>query len=95
MIQIDKEVMGGEPVFKGTRIPIYAIAAMMEAGAEPGELLSGYVKLDRRKIELAQLWAAAHPRRGRPKRLADQGFKLKSSKRRILPPPPAARSTEG
>src|SRR5580693_6528179 len=35
----DKATLGGEPVFKGTRIPVYGIVAMLEAGAAAEELL--------------------------------------------------------
>src|ERR1700690_1622423 len=65
LIVIDKETLGGEPVFKGTRIPVYSVVAMLDAGADVAELLSGYPKLDGRKLELGRLWTAAHPRRGR------------------------------
>ncbi|WP_426000137.1 DUF433 domain-containing protein [Caulobacter sp. DWR1-3-2b1] len=82
IIQIDKDTLAGEPVFKGTRIPIYGLVAMLEAGATPEELIAGHSKLDHRKLSLARLWAAAHPRRGRPKRLTDFGFMLKSTTRR-------------
>jgi uncharacterized protein (DUF433 family) len=77
----DKATLGGEPVFKGTRIPVYGIAAMLEAGATADELLSGYPKLTERLIELARIWAAAHPRRGRPKSLSDLGLTMKSTRR--------------
>lgn|GEM_PF-742361 len=88
IIHIDKDTLAGEPVFKGTRIPIYGLAAMLEAGATPDELIAGHSKLDHRKLGLARLWAAAHPRRGRPKRLIDFGFTLKSTTRRRLPADP-------
>lgn len=84
LIEIDPLTLGGEPVFKGTRIPVYAIAAMLGAGADREEILSGYPKLDARKLDLCELWAAAHPRRGRPRRLADQGVKSTSTKRVVL-----------
>jgi uncharacterized protein (DUF433 family) len=91
LVHVDKETMGGEPVFKGTRIPVYGIAAMLDAGADVDEMLSGYPSLDRRRLDLARLWAAAHPRRGRPKRLSDFGFNLKSTTRRSLPRDPLPR----
>jgi uncharacterized protein (DUF433 family) len=77
----DKATLGGEPVFKGTRIPVYGIAAMVEAGATAEELLSGYPKLTERLLELARIWVAAHPRRGRPKSLSDLGLTTKSTRR--------------
>ncbi len=77
----DKGTLGGEPVFKGTRIPVYGIAAMLEAGATADDLLSGYPKLNERMLDLARIWAAAHPRRGRPKSLSDLGLKVKTTRR--------------
>ncbi|MEO8812957.1 MAG: DUF433 domain-containing protein [Caulobacteraceae bacterium] len=77
----DKATLGGEPVFKGTRIPVYGIAAMLDAGATAQELLSGYPKLTERLLDLARIWVAAHPRRGRPKSLSDLGLKVKSTRR--------------
>ncbi len=77
----DRATLGGEPVFKGTRIPVYGIAAMLAAGATADELLLGYPKLTERLLELARIWAAAHPRRGRPKSLSDLGLTMKSTRR--------------
>ena len=84
MIGRVKGVMGGEPVFKGTRIPVRTVAAMLSQGADEADLLDGYPSLTARMIELANIWTAAHPTRGRPKRLSDQGLKVKSSKRTSL-----------
>lgn len=80
----DKATLGGEPVFKGTRIPVYGIVAMLDAGASAEELLSGYPKLTGRMIELARVWVSAHPRRGRPKSLKDLGLMVKSTRRAPL-----------
>jgi uncharacterized protein (DUF433 family) len=79
-----KGVVGGEPVFKGTRIPVRMIAAMLAQGADEAEVLEGYPRLTLRMMELGKIWVAAHPPRGRPKKLSDQGLKVKSSKRLIL-----------
>ncbi len=81
IIAKDKGTLGGEPVFKGTRIPVYGIAAMLDAGATVEDLLSGYPKLTERMLNLARIWAAAHPRRGRPKSLSDLGLAMKSTRR--------------
>jgi uncharacterized protein (DUF433 family) len=81
MVIKDKATLSGEPVFKGTRIPVYGIAAMLDAGATADDLLSGYPKLTERMLGLARMWAAAHPRRGRPKSLSDLGLTLKSTRR--------------
>jgi uncharacterized protein (DUF433 family) len=84
LVHSDPGILGGEPVFRGTRIPVYAIAAMVEAGADRESLLDGYGALDARKLDLALLWTAAHPRRGRPKRLIDRGVPPTSTKRVTL-----------
>lgn len=78
MVIRDKAVLGGEPVFKGTRIPVRAIAAMLADGAEADDILDGYPKLTKRQLELAPIWVAAHPQRGRPKTLNAQGLTPKS-----------------
>ncbi|MFQ3894771.1 DUF433 domain-containing protein [Sphingobium sp. R-7] len=93
MVGQDKDVMGGEPVFKGTRIPVRLIASMLAEGADADEILEGYPKLNERQLELARIWVAAHPRRGRPKSLKDRGFKLKSVKRTMLRRAPRSSGT--
>jgi len=94
LIHVDKETLGGEPVFKGTRIPVYSIVAMLTAETDIAEILSGYPALDQRKLELGRLWVAAHPRRGRPKRLSDFGFQLISTRRKPLPADPLSKPVE-
>lgn len=76
-----KGLMGGEPVFKGTRIPVRAIAGMRAQGASVEELLEGYPSLNSRMVEFAEIWTAAYPARGRPKTLAEQGLRAKETKR--------------
>lgn len=76
---IRKGIMGGEPVFKGTRIPVRLVAAMLDQGASPDEILDGYPSLTARMLELSKIWTAAHPSRGRPKTLREMGYKPKST----------------
>jgi len=94
MVISDKGTLGGEPVFKGTRIPAYGIAAMLAAGATADELLSGYPKLTARMLELARIWAAAHPRRGRPKSLSDLGLTMTNTRRVARKGDPSARRSK-
>jgi uncharacterized protein (DUF433 family) len=77
----DKATLGGEPVFRDTRIPVYGIAAMLDAGATTEDLLFGYPKLTERMLGLARIWATAHPRRGRPKSLSDLGLTMKHTRK--------------
>jgi uncharacterized protein (DUF433 family) len=81
MIAQDKAVMGGEPLFKGTRIPVRLIASMLEDGVSEEEILAGYPKLTSRQLALAPIWVAAHPRRGRPKPVKDDTLVLKQTRR--------------
>lgn len=63
---VDPEILGGTPVFRGTRVPIELIAAMVESGEPIETILSGYPTLDEARIRLAPLWVKTYPRRGRP-----------------------------
>ncbi|BEV11946.1 DUF433 domain-containing protein [Asticcacaulis sp. DW145] len=78
-VSTDPTVMGGEPVFKGTRIPVRLVASMLRDGATDAELLEGYPKLNARRLELARVWAAAHPAVGRPKKRPDGSDTPRSS----------------
>ena len=84
MIESVKGVVGGEPVFKRTRVPVRTIAAMKTQGASTAEIVEGYPSLTERMVELAEIWVAAHPARGRPRKLSEQGLKVKSVKRLVL-----------
>lgn len=86
-----KDTLGGEPVFKGTRIPVRMVAAMLAQGASAEEILEGYPALAPRMLELAAIWVAAHPARGRPKTLDEQGVRLKSTQRLSLKGDPRSR----
>lgn len=91
IVSRDKAVLGGEPVFKGTRIPVRLIASMLDEGADAEEILDGYPKLAKRQLELARIWVAAHPRRGRPKSLNARGLTPTSSMRVSLGSDPRVR----
>jgi uncharacterized protein (DUF433 family) len=68
MVVSDSEIMGGTPIFRGTRIPVDLVATMSAQGASVEEILEGYPALNREQVELAPLYVAAFPRRGRPAR---------------------------
>jgi uncharacterized protein (DUF433 family) len=64
----DPGIRGGLPVIKGTRIGVYEIAAMLEQEPNEAEFLEEYPTLKAEDLELAKIYAAAYPRRGRPPR---------------------------
>jgi uncharacterized protein (DUF433 family) len=67
LVVSDPEIMGGEPVFRGTRVPVHMIAGLVAQGSTPAELLAGYPRLTAEMIRLAPVYAAAYPLRGRPR----------------------------
>jgi len=66
MVVSDPEIRGGEPVIQGTRIPVHSIVDMLRQGASEEEVLQGYPSLDAEQLELAQIYAAAYKKQGRP-----------------------------
>ncbi len=70
MVVEDPEILGGTPVVRGTRIPVYDVAASIAAGVPRERIRSAYPALDDRLIELAAIYADATPPRGRPRRPA-------------------------
>ena len=67
LVVSDPDIMGGEPVFRGTRVPVHMIAGLVAQGSTPAELLAGYPRLTAEMIRLAPVYAAAYPLRGRPR----------------------------
>jgi uncharacterized protein (DUF433 family) len=66
----DADTLNGEPCFKGTRVPVYAVASLANSeGIE--EARQTYSKLTKAQIDLACFYATARPRRGRPKRVGE------------------------
>jgi uncharacterized protein (DUF433 family) len=65
----DPEILGGTPVVRNTRIPVYDVAASAAAGISTDRLLFAYPGLTARDVELAALYAEANPQRGRPRRV--------------------------
>ena len=70
MVVVNPRIRGGEPVIRGTRIGVYEVAAMVHNAStfEREEILAGYPTLRAEQLDLACVYADAHPRRGRPPR---------------------------
>jgi uncharacterized protein (DUF433 family) len=67
LVVCDPEIMGGDPVFRGTRVPVHMIAEVAAQGSTSPELIEGYPRLTAEMIRLAPIYAAAYPLRGRPR----------------------------
>jgi uncharacterized protein (DUF433 family) len=66
-IREDDDILGGETVFKGTRLAVRHIGGM-RARSEPVErIIEDYPDLTSDDIEFARLYVEAHPLVGRPK----------------------------
>jgi len=63
----DPDIMGGDPVFRGTRVPVHLIATLLGQGSTEADLLADYPRLTPEMISLAPIYAAAYPLRGRPR----------------------------
>jgi uncharacterized protein (DUF433 family) len=68
MVRVDRNILGGTPCFKGTRIPVHDIAAMIANGDEKTAVAEAYPRLSLEQVDLALLYAEAYPKRGRPPR---------------------------
>ncbi|MFP5229154.1 MAG: DUF433 domain-containing protein [Acidobacteriota bacterium] len=84
-VSVDDEILSGTPVIKGTRVPVYDVAASVSAGIPMERILSSYPSLNREQVELAALFAEANPQRGRPRQriVPPAGAKIISSRRKL------------
>jgi len=64
----DAGILGGTPVIRNTRIPVYDVAASVAAKLPMERILAAYPGLKAEMVELAALYAEANPQRGRPRR---------------------------
>ena len=50
VISCDPEVMGGTPVFAGTRVPVQTLLDYLEAGDSIDEFLAGFPSVKREQV---------------------------------------------
>jgi uncharacterized protein (DUF433 family) len=83
-VSMDGEILGGTPTIRGTRVPVYDVAASVAAGNPMERILSAYPSLNREQVELAALFVEANPQRGRPRQrsVAPLGMEVISSHRK-------------
>ncbi|MCP1242760.1 DUF433 domain-containing protein [Acetobacter lambici] len=67
VVSRDEEVMGGAEVLHGTRVLVHDVAAAVSSGETLDRIRDAYPSLTDRQIELASIYAIAHPQRGRPR----------------------------
>jgi uncharacterized protein (DUF433 family) len=67
-VEHNRAVMGGEPVIRGTRVPVRTVAALIEAGETREVMREDYPRVPEEAYGVAVIWTHANPRRGRPRR---------------------------
>jgi uncharacterized protein (DUF433 family) len=50
VVSRDPEVMGGAPVFSGTRVPVQTLLDYLEAGESIDEFLEGFPSVTRKQV---------------------------------------------
>jgi uncharacterized protein (DUF433 family) len=70
-IQVSDDVMGGLPVFAGTRVPIDIVTASLDKGITMERVVDSYPFVTPKLVEAAKVYQLVHPRRGRRRSLGD------------------------
>ena len=65
LVVSDPDIMGGDPVFRGTRVPVH-LSRHFSRRVRPRRMIEGYPRLTAEMVRLAPLYAAAYPLRGGP-----------------------------
>ena len=79
LVTVNPEIMGGNPVFRGTRVPVHQVAELLAKGETVESLREDYPRVSEEMIGLAPIYAAAHPLRGRPRKQPWHGWRLVST----------------
>ncbi len=61
MVVSDPEILGGTPVIRGTRVPVYTIAGWVANGETMETILDSYGSLTKEQVELAAVFAEEFP----------------------------------
>ena len=62
----DRQICGGEPVFKGTRVTLRTVLASLAAGDSPEKILEDFPSLGPQDIQAAIAFAAASAQEDMP-----------------------------
>jgi uncharacterized protein (DUF433 family) len=64
----DPEILGGMPVIKGTRVPVYDMAASVRAGIPRDRILAAYPTIQEHHLDLAVAFTEAIPLAPQPRK---------------------------
>jgi len=83
IVASDSGTLQGAPCFKGTRIPVHAVARIATASGVDAAKAT-YSRLTKSQIDLACIYAKAYPQRGRPRRAGDVLGKRRPKRSRTI-----------
>lgn len=92
LIQTSDDVMGGLPVFAGTRVPIEMVTASLDNGIPMERVVDSYPFVTQKLVDAAKVYQLVHPRRGRRRSLgeANPTWKVREEKVVRLKRPPTS-----
>lgn len=67
IVWLSDDILGGTPVIRGTRVPVYDVAAAVASDHPIERILDAWPSLNAEKVRLATIYAEAYPPRGRPR----------------------------
>jgi len=82
----DPEILGGEPVFAGTRVPIDTVLESLGEGMSLESLQAEWPFLSEATIDDARLYMKLYPRRGRPRGPGGEAGGWKMLTQKLIPP---------
>lgn len=53
-VEVNADIRGGEPVFRGTRVPVHMVAGFLERGVSGAEVLEDYPALTEESLEIGR-----------------------------------------
>jgi uncharacterized protein (DUF433 family) len=84
LVTTDAEIMGGVPVFAGTRVPIEIVLGSLASSVEMNRLKASYPFLTEAHVQAALVYEKVHPRRGRPRRIGESNPGLPRRVTRVI-----------
>ena len=72
------DILGGDAVFKDTRLSVYHVGKMLENGESRANILEDYSYLTEADLEFAIIYCRAHPPVGRPRTSEEPGDDAKT-----------------
>ena len=83
-VSVDQDIMGGEPVFHGTRVPIDIILGSLDDGTSFSELKDSYPFLTIELVEAAKIYVRISPRSEPQRSLGEMHPNWKLISKKIL-----------